>query len=98
AAAHLISLSSTPEKDIFEGMHDGYQRLADPVMHRRRITLDKLQRCIVIEDNLDMRGTHDVELYFHCNEASNLRREDRNYLLELDELALNIQLPDIAGA
>jgi len=48
------------------GWHDGYMRLADPVMHRRRITFDKLARRVVIEDSLQMAATHGIELFFHC--------------------------------
>jgi len=98
AAARLIDLHCSPETDVFEGMHDGYRRLSDPVTHSRRITLDKRQRCIMIEDRLEMAGTHDVELHLHCNEASRLQRQPEGYLLELEELALRIRLPDIAGA
>ncbi len=32
---------SSAEKDCFEGWHDGYRRLDDPVKHRRLIELDK---------------------------------------------------------
>ncbi|HJR71936.1 MAG TPA: heparinase II/III-family protein, partial [Gammaproteobacteria bacterium] len=52
--------------DVFEGWHDGYLRLADPVLHRRRIKLDKQTRHIFIDDTLEMAGEHDVELRFHC--------------------------------
>ncbi len=39
-------LSST-EKDSFEGWHDGYARLEDPVKHRRLIELDCAEDCQV---------------------------------------------------
>lgn len=59
---------SNAGQDIFEGWHDGYRRLPDPVVHRRRITLDKTARQITVEDRLQMAGTHQVELLFHCSE------------------------------
>ncbi|HEX8988349.1 MAG TPA: alginate lyase family protein [Rhodocyclaceae bacterium] len=59
---------ATAETDVFEGWHDGYLRLADPVMHVRRIELDKRARRIVIEDRLKMRGAHEIELFFHAAE------------------------------
>lgn len=55
------------ERDVFEGWHDGYRRLADPVVHCRRIEIDKLARRIVIEDRIEARAEHDVELMFHCS-------------------------------
>ena len=57
---------SSPLRDVFEGWHDGYLRLADPVLHRRRIVLDKQMRRIFIDDTLEMSGEHDIELRFHC--------------------------------
>ena len=39
-SACSLWLSST-EQDSFEGWHDGYMRLEDPVKHRRLIELDK---------------------------------------------------------
>lgn len=98
AVTRCIAWQSTPQEDVLEAVHDGYQRLTDPVTHRRRIAFDKSLRCIHIEDTLDMSGTHLVELHFHCHEASSLRRDDNGYLLELDGLTLPIQLPDVAGA
>ena len=59
---------SSPEKDSFEGWHDGYMRLDDPVKHRRLIELDKPARRVLIEDTLEMGEEHDVELFFHCSE------------------------------
>lgn len=68
ANAGCSSWSSTDARDSFEGWHDGYLRLPDPVMHRRRIVLDKAARRILIEDRLEMLGEHDVELFFHCSD------------------------------
>ncbi|HEX6733895.1 MAG TPA: alginate lyase family protein, partial [Azonexus sp.] len=68
AAAQCSDWQSTPEKDVCEGWHDGYRRLADPVVHQRRIVLDKAARRIDIEDRFHMRGRHLVELFFHCSE------------------------------
>lgn len=65
--------SSSPLQDVFEGWHDGYLRLADPVLHRRRIALDKNTRRIVIDDALTMTQEHDVELRFHCAESVSVR-------------------------
>ena len=45
--------STSAERDVFDGWHDGYMRLGDPVLHRRRITLDKPARRFRIEDVLE---------------------------------------------
>jgi hypothetical protein len=57
---------SSAAKDSFEGWHDGYMRLPDPVKHRRLLELDKKARRLVVEDRLEMEDEHDVELFFHC--------------------------------
>jgi len=64
-----------------EGFHDGYRRLADPVIHRRRIRLSKKSPSLSITDRLECRGTHDVELFFHFNEKCHLRRAGQNSFL-----------------
>jgi len=66
-AACSLWLSSAA-KDTFEGWHDGYMRLPDPVKHRRLLELDKKARVLVIEDRLEMEDEHDIELFFHCAE------------------------------
>jgi hypothetical protein len=46
--------------------HDGYRRLDDPVVHRRRLRLDG--RTLEIHDALEAAGPHAVALYFHLAE------------------------------
>jgi heparinase II/III-like protein len=86
------------ERDVFEGWHDGYLRLADPVMHRRRITLEKRARRLTIEDSLRMRGTHEVELFFHCSERCRVDPVPGGYRISHGERALSLRLPQAADA
>jgi hypothetical protein len=58
-----------PEAGIFEGEHDGYTRLKDPVRHRRRITLNKDDRSIQIQDWVECAGPHRVDLCFQFAET-----------------------------
>ena len=84
---------SSSEKDSFEGWHDGYLRLADPVKHRRLIELDKAARRLVIEDTLEMAEEHEVELFFHCAEDCRVDAVAESYLIERDGIALRLLLP-----
>jgi hypothetical protein len=68
AQARCSAWSGSPERDVFEGWHDGYRRLADPVTHRRRIVLEKSARRILVEDSIEALGRHQVEIFFHCSE------------------------------
>ncbi|HYX65342.1 MAG TPA: alginate lyase family protein [Burkholderiales bacterium] len=84
---------STAEKDCFEGWHDGYSRLADPVKHRRLVELDKRARRLVVEDHLDMAGEHDVELFFHCAEACGVDAVPGGFLVSRDGVQVKLLLP-----
>jgi uncharacterized heparinase superfamily protein len=60
-----VSWQSNAERDVFQGSHDGYRRLAAPVDHTRRITFDKSQTWWRIDDVVSGRGEHLAELFFH---------------------------------
>jgi hypothetical protein len=88
---------SSAERDIFEGWHNGYLRLPDPVTHRRRITLEKRTRRVVIEDFLQMRAAHEIDLFFHCGELCRIDPVPGGYRLSQGGRALSLKLPR-AGA
>lgn len=89
---------TAPFIDVFEGWQDGYMRLDDPVMHIRRIRLDKNDRRIVIDDRLQTKGAHDVELFFHAAEGSCLEREGDLWLLSCGGRSIRLTLPAVEGA
>jgi hypothetical protein len=83
---------------VFEGWQDGYTRLADPVLHRRRIVLDKATRQVLIEDTLEMQGRHDVELFLHCAEACAVQPSTGGYVLRRAGGSVGIELPQAPAA
>jgi len=87
--------NSTLLQDVFEGWHDGYLRLADPVLHRRRITLDKQTRRIVIDDTLTMMEEHEIELRFHCaeNVSVHAAADQDGYELRCGSSKVGLRLP-----
>jgi hypothetical protein len=89
---------ASAEKDCFEGWHDGYTRLEDPVKHHRLIELDKAARRIAIEDTLEMAEDHEVELFFHCHEESTVAPTEQGYIVRRGSGALKITLPQADGA
>lgn len=58
---------SDPETDVVVAEHDGYQRLAQPVVHRRSITFHKRDRLWLIEDDFTGSGEHELTTRFHFN-------------------------------
>jgi hypothetical protein len=45
--------------------HDGYASLDPAATHRRSVRLDRVTRCLEIEDDISS-GDHDLRLAFHC--------------------------------
>jgi hypothetical protein len=64
----LDKFLSTSKEDIFQGSHNGYSRLSDPVRHVRTINLNKPQREMSIVDMLNCKERHQVETYWHFSE------------------------------
>ena len=56
--------ASTEKFDYVDGSHDGYERLDDPVTHRRRVCFVKAGFWLVL-DELMAKGEHAYEQYFH---------------------------------
>ncbi len=85
AECQLIDWQSTDTKTQVVGEHDGYQRLSDPVTHRRSLQLDHVQRTLTITDELSCSGEHDISLQFHFGELCELspEAEDAVYAIQL---------------
>ena len=65
AQPRVLSCKSGPEADIIVAEHYGYQRLAQPVKHRRTVRLNKKARFWMIEDELSGAGSHETAVRFH---------------------------------
>jgi len=95
AKSDLISFQDDKEKTVVEGVHDGYRRLKDPVLHRRKILLEKKKRRIIVTDHIECRKNHYVEQYFHFHPKCELKRltateyrisnHGQNILMRIDE-------------
>jgi hypothetical protein len=86
------------ERDVFEGWHDGYMQLPDPVTHRRRITLEKRERRVIIEDTALMSRAHEIELLFHCSEQCRVDPTADGYKLSHEGRTIFLKLPQAEGA
>lgn len=56
------------DSQTFEGEHDGYRRLPDPVTHRRRIAFDAPTNTFRVEDTLICTGAHQADICWHFSE------------------------------
>lgn len=55
----------TDDYDFLDAEHHGYNRLREPVIHRRKILFNKKESYWLISDNLTGKGEHRFELFFH---------------------------------
>jgi uncharacterized heparinase superfamily protein len=58
-------LNATDNALVFEGAHDGYQRLKGRPIHHRKVVWKEGR--IDIEDSIDGNGQHDIGLRLHIN-------------------------------
>ena len=79
--------------ETLSGWHEGYLRLADPVLHRRRLILKKRTRCLDVEDELVMSGEHDVEIFLHCAPECIVEPVSGGFAIRRGPWALLVQLP-----
>jgi hypothetical protein len=69
ASTRVLEWSTNAEETTVTGEHDGYARLADPVVHRRSLTLSHADfRCNVV-DRLIARADHTAKVRFHLGPA-----------------------------
>jgi hypothetical protein len=62
-SARLRKWISTEAFDLVDASHDGYARLADSVIHRRRVLFVKPRYWVVVDDLMG-RDEHEIELRF----------------------------------
>ena len=58
-----VELGADTEQVVAE--HDGYRRLADPVVHRREVAYQRSTRLIRVTDQLRSSSAHQVEIFWH---------------------------------
>lgn len=67
---------SQPAYVEVEGIHTGYCRFADPVVHRRAVRMSRPTSHVRIMDELACRDAHEVELFFHFHDQCEVRQID----------------------
>lgn len=61
----LVKWKSEADADFVSAEHFGYERLADPVVHRRSVTFDKTLEYWIIDDEFQGSGNHRLSFRFH---------------------------------
>ncbi len=68
ARARCLEFVPGPGLQRFVGEHDGYRRLADPVVHRRQVDLDPGTQTIEVTDTLRCKDAHRAIRAWHFAE------------------------------
>jgi hypothetical protein len=76
AVATCEAWESTNDIDLFVGVHNGYTRLVDPVLHRREIRLVKSERRFIVVDTIECQGSHQIECLWHFSEYCQISVEN----------------------
>lgn len=93
ARARCLKFESQPDRDVWEGEHDGYRRLSDPVGHHRSITYDKSDKMILVTDRLDAKKQHFVELHWHFSENCQVKIHDSRVVVRNNDVVLTMSMP-----
>lgn len=78
AEARCLSWQPDAAGGTVVGEHDGYTRLAAPVVHRRTLRLDGRRRELLVRDELRGSGRHELLFCLHLAEHCRLTRRARN--------------------
>ncbi len=65
AHPRVLAWESDLETDVVIAEHAGYQRLTEPLIHRRTVRFEKNRRYWTVEDEFSGAGTHDLAFRFH---------------------------------
>jgi Heparinase II/III-like protein/Heparinase II/III N-terminus len=93
ARTRVIGFSHTSDGDRLVAEHDGYQRLADPVLHRRDVRLDHASSTVTVLDEISCKGEHDVQLFWHFAEDCDVRRDGDRVVARCGPAELSVILP-----
>ncbi len=62
-----VVFDENAERILWSARHDGYQRLKDPVFHKRDVMFYKRKKELEIIDYIDCKKNHFVECHFHLH-------------------------------
>jgi hypothetical protein len=97
ARAQCECFESGEERDVFEGVHDGYLRLSDPVRHRRGIEFDKRSMRIEVMDTLECSEEHSVEVHWHLAEGCVARVSGHAVEVSCANVRMRVECPRELG-
>ena len=92
ATAQCDLAEITGARQRFRGRHDGYRRLADPVIHHREITFAADTNTFAISDTLECLASHVVELCWHFSEECAVIQVNRSIVATSGPVVLTMTM------
>lgn len=86
----------TDEGQTLSAMHDGYKRLSDPVIHRRKLQYINKINEMHIKDTLECAGSHIIERMWHFSEECEVVLDGRMLLVKNGENSMTVKLATAA--
>lgn len=99
----LNAWRSTPSHDLLDVAHTGYERLTSPVRHRRRFVFAKDPFALLVLDEIEGSGSHQLDGFLHFSPEGRVRIRDIHGGSELRRLAAlarlaGLSLPGLSSA
>jgi hypothetical protein len=94
ARSQVLAVERSPLTERWVASHDGYQRLKNPVTHRREILFEKEHSRLQVTDELLGSGEHDVEIFWHFSEHCSVTAAGRVVQAKHGNVALSMTVPE----
>ncbi len=96
ANAKVLRWEPSGNVGTVEGEHDGYSRLDDPVVHRRKVELNSDERILIITDSIRSRKLHVVKIRYQFGEKCDVRKEAVNrYVATHPSGSISMEMNDL---
>lgn len=94
ADATVDEFVCSPGLQVLVAHHDGYQRLADPLTHRRTWRYDTESATLSICDELLCAGEHTAEIFWHFAPECQVTSENGRVVAERDDIRVELESSD----
>lgn len=85
------------DANLFAALHDGYRRLSDPVLHRRKLLYKKRERILLVEDRLECSSKHEAAFWWHFSEKCEVSIECSSVRVRCAHVELTMERPGSQG-
>ena len=98
ARSRVLRWEESPGGAVLEAEHDGFERLKDPVTHRRELRLDAAAGRLVIRDTFECRGPHEIAWFWQFAPECVVRLRDEGAEAARDGRRIVLRWPEaLAG-